>query len=61
LRAREKPIVSFPLVWKELESLAGQGDAEKLQVIHSKAVSRAEEKGDLFREVIVKKQRLPHL
>ena len=61
LRAREKPIVSFPLVWKELESLAGQGDAAKLQVIHSEAVSRAEEKGDLFREVIVKKQRLPHL
>jgi bifunctional non-homologous end joining protein LigD len=61
LRAREKPITSFPLVWKELESLAGQDDPEKLQVTYSEAVSRAEEKGDLFREVIVKKQKLPHL
>lgn len=61
LRAREKPVVSFPLAWKELENLAGRGDPEKFQVIHSEAVSRAEKNGDLFREVIVKKQRLPHL
>jgi bifunctional non-homologous end joining protein LigD len=61
LRAREKPIVSFPLVWKELENLAEQGDPEKLQVMHSEAVSRAEKQGDLFREVLIKKQKLPHL
>jgi bifunctional non-homologous end joining protein LigD len=61
LRAREKPIVSFPLVWRELESLAGKNDPEKLQVLHSEALSRAEKKGDLFREVIVKKQKLPYL
>jgi bifunctional non-homologous end joining protein LigD len=61
LRAREKPIVSFPLAWKELENLAGLGDPEKLQVMPSKAVSRAEKKGDLFREVLVKRQKLPHL
>ena len=48
LRAREKPFVSFPLAWKELEDLAGQGDPEKLQIMHSEAVSRAEKKGDLF-------------
>jgi bifunctional non-homologous end joining protein LigD len=61
LRAREKPIVSFPLSWEELEDSAGLGDPEKLQIIHSEAVSRVEKKGDLFREVIVKKQKLPHL
>ena len=61
LRAREKPFVSFPLAWRELENLAGQGDPEKLQVIHSEAVRRAEKQGDLFREVLVKKQQLPHL
>jgi bifunctional non-homologous end joining protein LigD len=61
LRAREKPIVSFPLAWKELEDLAGPGDMEKLQVMHSEAVSRAEKQGDLFREVLIKKQKLPHL
>jgi len=61
LRARSKPYVSFPLAWRELENLAGQGDPEKLQVIHSEAVKRAEKQGDLFREVLVKKQQLPHL
>jgi bifunctional non-homologous end joining protein LigD len=61
LRAREKPFVSFPLAWRELEHLAGQDDPEKLQVLHSEAVSRAEKQGDLFREVLVKKQKLPHL
>jgi len=61
LRARERPVVSFPLGWKELEGLAGQGDPEKLLVIQSEAVRRAEKQGDLFREVLVKKQKLPHL
>ena len=61
LRAREKPIVSFPLAWKELENLVGRGDPEKLEVMHSEAVSRAEKKGDLFQEVIVKKQKLPYV
>jgi len=61
LRAREKPYVSFPLEWKELEDLAELNDPEKLQVLHSEAISRAEKRGDLFREVLTKKQRLPHL
>jgi bifunctional non-homologous end joining protein LigD len=61
LRAREKPYVSFPLEWNELESLASQDDPEKLQVTHSEAVSRAEKSGDLFQEVLTKKQKLPHL
>jgi bifunctional non-homologous end joining protein LigD len=61
LRAREKPYVSFPLEWRELESLAERGDPENLQVEHSEAVSRAEKKGDLFREVLVKEQKLPLL
>ena len=61
LRGREKPFVSFPLEWRELEQLAGQGDPERLHVLHSEAVSRAEKKGDLFREVLLKKQKLPHL
>ena len=61
LRAREKPFVSFPLEWKELEKLAGISDPEKLQVITSEAVSRVEKEGDLFQEVLVKEQKLPHL
>jgi len=61
LRAREKPFVSFPLKWRELENLNGQGDPAKLQVVHSEAVSRAERIGDLFQEMLVKEQKLPHL
>ncbi len=61
LRAREKPFVSFPLAWRELENLAGQKHPGKLQVLHSEAVNRAEKQGDLFREVLVKQQKLPHL
>jgi bifunctional non-homologous end joining protein LigD len=61
LRAREKPVVSFPLEWGELENPAGPVDSERLQVAHAEALSRVEIKGDLFREVLVKEQRLPHL
>jgi bifunctional non-homologous end joining protein LigD len=60
LRARERPIVSFPLEWGELENPAVFGDPERLQVGHSEALGRVEERGDLFREVLVKKQRLPN-
>jgi bifunctional non-homologous end joining protein LigD len=61
LRAREKPYVSCPLEWGELEGLAAEGDPEKLHVLHTGVVSRVEKMGDLFREVLVKKQKLPHL
>ena len=61
LRGREKPIVSFPLEWKDLENPVEFGGTLRLQVTHSEAVSRAEKKGDLFREVLVKEQKLPHL
>jgi bifunctional non-homologous end joining protein LigD len=61
LRAREKPFVSFPLEWRDLEYLAKLGDPEKMQVIHLEAVRRVKEKGDLFRDVLIKEQKLPHL
>jgi bifunctional non-homologous end joining protein LigD len=61
LRAREKPIVSCPLAWEELEALATRGDPRKFQIGAWEAVERAEKDGDLFRELLVKEQRLPHL
>jgi bifunctional non-homologous end joining protein LigD len=61
LRAQEKPTVSFPLSWKELERLAAQKEPEKFRIMHSEAVRRVEKEGDLFLEVLMKKQRLPHL
>jgi bifunctional non-homologous end joining protein LigD len=61
LRAGERPVVSFPLGWEELEDLASHGDPVGMQITPSEAVRRAEKGGDLFREVLLKGQRLPHL
>lgn len=61
LRAREMPFVSCPLGWQELEELAMMGDPEKLQILPAEAVRRVEEMGDLFGEVLVTQQKLPHL
>jgi bifunctional non-homologous end joining protein LigD len=61
LRAQGKPTVSFPLSWKELEDSASRHDPGRLQVLHSEALSRVEKGGDLFQEVLVKKQKLPYL
>ncbi len=61
LRAREKPVVSCPITWNELEDSVDEGNSGRLEVLHSEALSRAEKDGDLFREVLVKKQKLPYL
>ncbi|HEY6011357.1 MAG TPA: non-homologous end-joining DNA ligase, partial [Nitrospirota bacterium] len=61
LRAREKPFVSFPVEWETVESVVNFGGAESLNVMHAEAVRRIMKKGDLFRDVLVKVQRLPHL
>jgi bifunctional non-homologous end joining protein LigD len=61
LRAQDKPTVSFPLSWKELEDSASRRDPGRLQILHSEALSRVEKEGDLFQEVLVKKQKLPYL
>jgi hypothetical protein len=37
------------------------GNPEGMQVMHSEALRRVEEKGDFFRDVLVKEQKLPHL
>jgi bifunctional non-homologous end joining protein LigD len=60
LRAGELPIVSFPLEWKEIEILLKHGKKDKFQILHSEAVERAEKNGDIFSEILSKKQRLPN-
>ena len=61
LRAREKPFVSAPLRWEDVEQADRIGDGSLLQVIHSEVLKRVGDKGDLFREVLMKEQKLPHL
>lgn len=61
LRARERPIVSFPVEWREIEAAIEQKEADMLIIDHSEALKRVEKKGDLFAELLNRKQRLPHL
>ncbi len=61
LRAEERPTVSFPLSWNEVEELAGKGDPANFRISHAEAMSRVEKNGDLFQDMIVMQQKLPHL
>jgi bifunctional non-homologous end joining protein LigD len=61
LRAREKPYVSVPLAWGEVENAVARDNGEGLQFLYSEALSRVESKGDLFGEILTKEQKLPHL
>jgi bifunctional non-homologous end joining protein LigD len=60
LRATEKPSVSFPVSWKDLEKLALQKEPEKFQVLAPEAAASARKKGDFYREMLDIKQRLPN-
>lgn len=61
LRAGEKPTVSFPLAWTDLEKAGRKGRTDHLQVLHAEAINKLEIAGDLFGRVLVMKQSLPHL
>jgi bifunctional non-homologous end joining protein LigD len=61
LRAGERPHVSFPLEWSGLEQAVALGDPEPLKVLPAEALNRTERQGDLFREVLMQEQKLPHL
>jgi bifunctional non-homologous end joining protein LigD len=57
MRARERPTVSTPLSWDEVE----QGDADALVFDTEDVLARIEEHGDLFAPVATLEQRLPDL
>ncbi|MET0835594.1 MAG: non-homologous end-joining DNA ligase [Thermoleophilaceae bacterium] len=57
LRARERPTVSTPLAWEEIE----RGDPQKLVFEAGDVLERVEEHGDLFGRVAEQEQRLPEL
>ena len=57
LRARERPTVSTPLDWGELE----EGDPTELVFEAADVLERIEEHGDLFAPVVEQVQRLPDL
>jgi bifunctional non-homologous end joining protein LigD len=57
LRARERPTVSTPLAWEEIE----RGDPQELVFEAGDVLERVEEHGDLFGPVEEQEQRLPEL
>jgi bifunctional non-homologous end joining protein LigD len=59
LRAKERPTVSTPLEWEELEAALAAGDGERLVFDYADVLRRVEEKGDLFAPLLSQKQRLP--
>ncbi|HYP55586.1 MAG TPA: DNA ligase D [Solirubrobacterales bacterium] len=59
LRAKERPTVSTPLEWEEVEAALEAGDAERLVFDHAAALERIEAKGDLFAPLLSERQRFP--
>ncbi len=57
LRARERPTVSTPLRWEELE----RGDPAALVFEAGDVLERIEQHGDLYAPVVEQEQRLPRL
>jgi bifunctional non-homologous end joining protein LigD len=61
LRAKERPTVSTPLEWSELEAALAAGDPEALVFDHAAALERVAAKGDLFAPLLSQEQQLPEL
>jgi bifunctional non-homologous end joining protein LigD len=61
LRARERPTVSTPLEWDEVESALRRRDAERLVFDSEAVLKRVERNGDLFAPVLELEQTLPSL
>ncbi|MFY9560632.1 MAG: non-homologous end-joining DNA ligase [Terriglobales bacterium] len=61
LRARERPTVSTPITWDEVEQTLKKKDAQRLMFEAPDVLKRVEKMGDLFEPVLKLKQKLPQL
>ena len=61
LRAKDRPTVSTPLEWEEVEEAAQQGDPAVLEFDSGEVLDRVAERGDLFAAVEELEQELPDL
>jgi bifunctional non-homologous end joining protein LigD len=61
LRATERPTVSTPLEWEEIEAALEGGAAEALVFDHAAVLERVAAKGDLFAPLLSEEQELPGL
>lgn len=61
LRARERPTVSTPVTWDEVERALKKKDAGLLVFETQQVIERVETSGDLFAPLLTLKQKLPAL
>ncbi len=61
LRARERPTVSTPMTWEEVEGALDRDDRECLVFEAGEVLERVERHGDLFVPVLELQQKLPEL
>jgi bifunctional non-homologous end joining protein LigD len=61
LRARERPTVSTPVTWEEVEQALKKKDASLLVFEASQVLDRVQKMGDLFEPLLKVKQKLPKL
>ena len=61
LRARERPTVSTPVTWAEVERARKKKDADLLVFEAKNVIKRFEKLGDLFEPMLELKQKLPDL
>jgi bifunctional non-homologous end joining protein LigD len=61
LRAKEKPTVSTPVTWQEVESCLKHNDPELLVFTADQVLQRVDKSGDLLAPVLTLKQKLPSL
>jgi bifunctional non-homologous end joining protein LigD len=61
LRAKERPTVSTPITWDEVEKILDSGDPELGVFDSEELLARVEKHGDLFEPVLKLKQKLPKL
>lgn len=59
LRARDRPTVSTPLTWDEVDECAESGDPNRLVFDSAAVLDRVEKQGDLFEPVLKLPQQLP--
>ncbi len=59
LRAKERPTVSTPLKWNEVEKCKAAGEAAMLSFESHQVLERVKKHGDLFEPVLTLKQKLP--
>jgi bifunctional non-homologous end joining protein LigD len=61
LRAKERPTVSTPVAWDEVEAASRRRSGKVLTFEHDEVLKRVERDGDLFAPVLALRQALPSL